>query len=376
MFEIILDFMKEVFLRSGYAQLTWQNGIMLLIAVLLILLAILKKFEPLLLLPMGLGMLVANIPLSGMTAFDDGKFLNILYQGVTWEIFPPLIFLGVGAMIDFAPLIANPSSFLMGASAQIGIMITFLLANLVGFTSLESAALSAIGGADGPTTILLTTRLAPHLLPSVAIAAYSYMALVPLIQPPVMKLLTTKKERSIVMKPQHQVTKIEKIIFPIVIITVVCLLVPDSTPLIGSLMIGNLIKESGVTERLANTLQTHLLNTATVFLALSVGASATAERFLTTDTLQIIFLGLFAFVISTACGVLCGKVMCFVTKGKINPLIGAASVSAMPMSARVVQKVGQQENPGNHLLMHAMGPNVSGTISTAILAGIILGKLS
>ena len=375
MFENTLDFIKEVFVQSGYAGLTWQNGIMLLVAIALIFLAIVKKFEPLLLLPMGLGMLVANIPFSHMSAFDEGKFLNVLYQGVSWEIYPPLIFLGIGAMIDFAPLIANPSSFLMGAAAQIGLMVTFLLANLVGFNPAESAALSAIGGADGPTTILMVTRLAPHLLPSVAIAAYSYMALVPLIQPPVMKALTTKKERSIVMKPQHRVAKIEKIIFPVVITLVVCLLVPDSTPLIGSLMIGNLIKESGVTDRLAKTLQTHLLNIATVFLALSVGATATAERFLNVETLQILVLGLFAFIISTACGVLCGKVMCLATKGKINPLIGAASVSAMPMAARVVQRVGQEEKPGNHLLMHAMGPNVSGTVATAILAGVILGKL-
>lgn len=375
MFENTLDFIKEVFVQSGYAGLTWQNGIMLLVAIALIFLAIVKKFEPLLLLPMGLGMLVANIPFSNMSAFDEGKFLNVLYQGVSWEIYPPLIFLGIGAMIDFAPLIANPSSLIMGAAAQIGLMATFLVSNMLGFTLHESAALSAIGSADGPTTILMVTRLAPHLLPSVAIAAYSYMALVPLIQPPVMKALTTKKERSIVMKPQHQVAKIEKIIFPVVITLVVCLLVPDSTPLIGSLMIGNLIKESGVTERLAKTLQTHLLNIVTVFLALSVGATATAERFLNVETLQILFLGLFAFIISTACGVLCGKVMCWATKGKVNPLIGAASVSAMPMAARVVQRVGQEEKPGNHLLMHAMGPNVSGTVATAILAGVILGKL-
>lgn len=370
-----LDFIKGIFLSSGYAQISWQNIVMIIISIVLMYLAIKRKFEPLLLLPMGLGMLVANIPLSGMSIFDEGGMMNILYSGIKWEIYPPLIFLGIGTMIDFAPLIANPSSFLMGAAAQVGLMLTFLAANLLGFTMPEAATLSAIGGADGPTTILLASRLAPHLLSTVAIAAYSYMALVPLIQPPVMKLLTTKKERAIVMKPQHGVSKTEKLIFPIAIMLIVCLLVPDSTPLIGSLMIGNLIKESGVADRLVETLQTHFMNIVLIFLALSVGASATADKFLVPETLFIIALGLFAFIISTACGVICGKIMCFVTKGKVNPLIGAAGVSAMPMSARIVQRVGQEENPNNFLLMHAMGPNISGTIATAILAGIYLGKL-
>lgn len=371
----ILEFIKSILMDSGYAQLKWPNIIMIIISILLIYLAIQKKYEPLLLLPMGIGMMVANIPLSTLSAFHEGGLFSILYKGVSMEIYPPLIFLGIGAMIDFSPLIANPKSLIMGAAAQAGILLTFLGANVLGFSPTESAAISIIGGADGPTTILITSKLAPHLLPSVAIAAYSYMALVPLIQPPIMRMLTTKKERAIVMALPRKVSKLEKIIFPITIILVVCLLVPASTPLLGSLMIGNLIKESGVTDRLSEHLQTTLMYIVTVFLGLSVGATATAEQFLTVETLGIIGLGLVSFGVSTAFGVLCGKIMCFVTKGKINPLIGSAAVSAMPMAARVSQKVGQEENPNNFLLMHAMGPNVAGVIATAILAGLMISKL-
>lgn len=375
MFTDTLDFLKSIFLMSGYVNLTWKSIVMFVICLVLIYLAIVKKFEPLLLLPIGLGMLIANIPLSGMSAFQENGLMNILYQGVKMGVYPPLIFLGIGAMIDFSPLIANPSSFLMGAAAQAGIFLTFLGATLLGFTPAQAGAISIIGGADGPTTILVSELLAPELLSSVAIAAYSYMALVPLIQPPIMRLLTTKKERRVVMKIPRKVSKIEKIIFPITIMLVVCLLVPASTPLLGSLMIGNIINESGVADRLSKTLQTTLMNIVVVFLGLSIGATATADNFLSIQTIGIIALGLVSFGVSTAFGVICGKIMCFVTKGKVNPLIGSAAVSAMPMAARVSHKVAQEENSSNYLLMHAMGPNVSGVIATAIVAGLMISKL-
>ena len=296
-------------------------------------------------------------------------------MGVKLGIYPPLIFLGVGCMTDFGPLIANPKSFLMGAAAQLGIFIAFFGALLLGFTGPEAGSIGIIGGADGPTAIFTTTQLAPHLLGSVAIAAYSYMALVPIIQPPIMKLLTTKKMRAIRMEQLRPVSKLERIVFPILVAVVVSFLVPDTAPLIGMLMLGNLFRESGVADRLSKTAQNELMNIVTIFLGTTVGATASAERFLTPQTLKIIALGLCAFAIGTAGGVLLGDLMCFITGGKINPLIGSAGVSAVPMAARVSQKVGQKENPTNFLLMHAMGPNVSGVIGSAVAAGVLLAIL-
>jgi len=328
-----------------------------------------------LLLPIAFGMLLANLPLAGLSAADEGGLLYYLYQGVGLKIYPPLIFLGIGVMTDFGPLIANPKSLLLGAAAQVGIFITFIGATLLGFTLAEAGAVAIIGGADGPTAIFTAQALAGHLTPSIAIAAYSYMALVPVIQPPIMRLLTTKKERAIRMTQLRVVSKKEKIIFPILVTLVVSLLLPSAATLVGMLMLGNLIRECGVADRLAKTAENELMNIVTIFLGISVGATASAENFLNTKTLLILALGMFAFAMGTASGVLFGKLMCFVTKGKVNPLIGAAGVSAVPMAARIAQKVGREEDPDNYLLMHAMGPNVAGVIGSAVASGILIAML-
>ena len=364
--------------------------VMYVIAAFLIYLAIVKKFEPLLLLPIAFGMLLTNLPGAELyhpeifinetghinwTMFSDGAagLIDYLYLGVKLGIFPCLIFIGVGAMTDFAPLIANPKSLLLGAAAQIGIFVTYILARVSGiFTPQQAGSIGIIGGADGPTAIYTATKMSPELLGSIAIAAYCYMALVPFIQPPIMKLLTTKKERMIEMKQLREVSKTEKIVFPIVITVFVSLLVPSASALVGSLMLGNLLRECGVTERLSKTVQNELMNIVTVFLGVSVGATATAERFLNLETLAILVMGVFAFSIGTGSGVLLAKFMNLFSKNKINPLIGSAGVSAVPMAARVSQKVGQEENPSNFLLMHAMGPNVAGVIGSAIAAGVLL----
>lgn len=382
----MLDFVVEFLHKTGFAQLDWKVCVMYAIVVVLLYLAIRKKFEPLLLLPIAFGMLLTNLPGANLMHMDfflgehinftkvlhEGGLLDLLYLGVKLGIYPPLIFLGIGAMTDFAPLIANPKSLLLGAAAQLGVFITYLGALALGFTFKEAGAIGIIGGADGPTAIYVTKTLAPHLLPAIAVAAYSYMALIPAIQPPIMKLLTTKKERQIVMGQLRPVSKIEKIIFPVVVTAVVALILPDAAPLVGMLMLGNLFKESGVTERLSKTVQNELMNIVTIFLGVTVGATATADNFLRPQTLMIIGLGLVAFMISTAGGVLFGKLMCWATKGKVNPLIGSAGVSAVPMAARVAQTVGQKENPSNFLLMHAMGPNVAGVIGSAVAAGVFL----
>ena len=356
--------------------------IMLLIAFTLFYLAIVKKFEPLLLLPIGFGMLLTNLPLGGLMApplgtfgekgFQPGGLLYYLYMGVKLGIYPPLIFMGVGALTDFGPLIANPRSILLGAAAQFGIFTVFIGALLLGFTGSEAASIGIIGGADGPTAIFLTSRLAPHLLGPIAIAAYSYMALVPIIQPPIMRALTTKKERRVVMEQLRPVSKKEKIIFPILSTTLVILFLPSAAPLIGMLMLGNLFREAGVVDRLFKTSQNELINIVTIFLGVTVGATATADAFLTAQTIKIIVLGLLAFAFGTATGVIFGKIMYKLSGGKVNPLIGSAGVSAVPMAARVSQMVGQQENPANFLLMHAMGPNVAGVIGSAVAAGLLL----
>ena len=361
---------------SGFAALTWQSGVMILISLVLIYFAIAKKYEPLLLLPIAFGMLLINLPITGlMTGPADGQtggLLYYLYQGVKLGIYPSLIFLGIGTMTDFGPLIARPASLFLGAGAQFGIASAFVVAVALGFAPEEAASIAIIGGADGPTAIYLTSRLAPELLPSIAVAAYSYMALIPLIQPPIMRALTTKKEREIKMEQLRVVSKLEKICFPIIVSMLCILLLPSVAPLIGMLMLGNLLKESGVTERLADTAQNALINIVTIFLGITVGATATAEQFLSPATLKIIFLGLMAFAFSTIGGLLLGKLMCLLSGGKINPLIGAAGVSAVPMAARVSQIEGQKANRTNYLLMHAMGPNVAGVIGSAVAAGILL----
>jgi sodium ion-translocating decarboxylase beta subunit len=376
--EVITGFISD----TGFAQMSWQQGVMLLVSFVLIYLAIKKEYEPLLLLPIAFGMLLANLPLAGLNDapvgvygeddFQPGGLLYYLYMGVKLGIYPPLIFMGVGAMTDFAPLIANPKSLLLGAAAQLGIFAAFILAILLKFPANVAASIGIIGGADGPTAIYVTTKLAPEYLGAIAIAAYSYMALVPIIQPPIMKALTTKKERQIVMEQLRPVSKLEKIIFPIVVTVLGSLLLPSAAPLLGMLMLGNLFRESLVVDRLSQTAQNELINIITIFLGVTVGATAKAENFLTPDTLKIIALGLLAFSFGTAGGVLFGKVMCKLSGGKINPLIGSAGISAVPMAARVSQVVGQQENPGNFLLMHAMGPNVAGVIGSAIAAGVFL----
>lgn len=411
--EILNGFVEAVqgiIQSSGLMVLNWQNYVMIGVSIVLLYLAIKKQYEPLLLLPIAFGMLLVNLypsimaaPATDMIPLNEylqshpgtdvssiqyqittlngvqyvdyptyGGLLWYLYQGVKLGIYPPLIFLGIGCMTDFGPLISNPKSLILGAAAQIGIFITFTGAIFLGFTEAESGAIGIIGGADGPTAIFVTTKLAPHLLGSIAIAAYSYMALVPIIQPPIMKALTTKKERSVVMEQLRPVSKLEKIMFPVIVIILIAIFLPDAAPLVGMLMLGNLFKESGVVERIAKTAQNELMNIITIFLGTTVGATASGQNFLTWDTLKIIALGLIAFCMGTAFGVLFGKIMYKATGGKVNPLIGSAGVSAVPMAARVSQKVGQEENPGNFLLMHAMGPNVAGVIGSAVAAGVLL----
>lgn len=363
---------------SGFAAFLEdpRSLIMILISFVLLYMGIGKRFEPLLLIPIAFGMLLVNFPLTGLlNAPVNGSspgMLWVFYQGVQHAIYPSIIFLGIGAMTDFGPLIARPSSLLLGAAAQLGIFSAFLLALALGFPAAVAAAIAIIGGADGPTSILVASRLAADYLPAIAIAAYSYMALIPLIQPPIMRLLTTRKEREIKMEQLRPVSKTEKIIFPIAVATVVILLIPDTAPLIGMLMLGNLLRECGLTDRLSDTAQNALCNIVTIFLGLSVGCKAIASTFLTWDTIKIIILGLLAFIFSTVGGLVFGKIMCKLTGGKVNPLIGSAGVSAVPMAARVSQVEGQKANPVNFLLMHAMGPNVAGVIGSAVAAGFML----
>ncbi|NLM34156.1 MAG: sodium ion-translocating decarboxylase subunit beta [Clostridiales bacterium] len=370
------DTIKEILAQSGFASLTFGQLIMIIIACVLIYLAIRKGFEPLLLLPIAFGMLLVNLPLSGLMDGPLGKqpggLLYYLYQGVKLGIYPSLIFLGIGTMTDFGPLIARPSSLFLGAAAQLGIAVAFVIAIALGFSPEGAASIGIIGGADGPTAIYTTTRLAPDLLPAIAVAAYSYMALIPLIQPPIMRLLTTKKERETKMEQLREVSKLEKIVFPIVVAIASILLLPSVAPLIGMLMLGNLFRESGVVERLSNTAQNALMNIVTIFLGTTVGATASADNFLRPETLKIIALGLMAFAFSTVGGVLLGKLMYYLSGGKVNPLIGSAGVSAVPMAARVSQVEGKKANPNNYLLMHAMGPNVAGVIGSAVAAGVLL----
>ena len=372
----IIDALKDLWMDSGFAALTWQHFVMLGIACVLIFLAIAKKFEPLLLLPIAFGVLLANLPKTGIMegplGDEPGGLLYYIYQGVKLGLFPAIIFLGIGAMTDFGPLIARPSSLFMGAGAQLGIAVALLAAFAFGFSPQEASSIGIIGGADGPTAIYLTTKLAPHLLPAIAIAAYSYMALIPVIQPPLMRALTTKKERMIEMKSPRKVSKLEKLCFPIIVTILCILLLPPVAPLIGMLMLGNLFKESGVVERLSSTAQNALINIVTIFLGVTVGATAQAELFLSLDTIKIIGLGLAAFMFGTIGGLLIGKLMSILSKGKVNPLIGSAGVSAVPMAARISQVEGQRAKPGNYLLMHAMGPNVAGVIGSAVAAGILL----
>ncbi len=380
---------KEIFGGDNFANGGWRYLVMYLIVGVLFYLAIVKKFEPLLLLPIAFGMLLTNLPGAGLyhseffindtgapiniqQIVEKGGLIDFLYLGVKLGIYPPLIFLGVGAMTDFTPLISNPKSLLLGAAAQFGVFGAFIGALCLGFTVVQAASIGIIGGADGPTAIMVTKTLAPELLGAIAIAAYSYMALVPFIQPPIMKLFTTKKERTIKMTALRTVSKLEQVIFPIVVAAVVSLILPDAAPLIGMLMLGNLMKVCGVVDRIAKTAQNELMNIVTILLGVSVGATAKAESFLDIKTIKIICLGLAAFALATAAGVLFGKLMCIITRGKINPLIGSAGVSAVPMSARVSQIVGQKEEPTNFLLMHAMGPNVAGVIGSAVAAGVFL----
>ena len=415
-----LEIIVQTFAQSGFAAMTWQQGAMLLISFVLLYMAIVKKFEPLLLVPIAFGMMLANLPEAGLmydataeasnalaaaqaalangtgsveavnaaaaqvasTHWYNSGVLRIIYSGVKSSIFPCLIFMGVGAMTDFGPLLANPASLLLGAAAQLGIYVAFTVANILGntftsngeplFTAAQAAAIGIIGGADGPTAIFLTNNLAPELLAPIAVAAYSYMALIPLIQPPIMRALTTKEEREIKMSQLRKVSKTEKIVFPIVVTVFCVLLLPSVAPLIGMLMLGNLFRECGCTERLSDTAQNALCNIVTIMLGTTVGATADGLVFLRPQTLAIVFLGLFAFCFSTAGGVLLGKVMCALTHGKVNPLIGSAGVSAVPMAARVSQVEGAKANPTNFLLMHAMGPNVAGVIGSAVAAGFLL----
>ena len=378
-----VEVLGAIFGGSGFAYLPtdWRQVIMIAVACLLLYLGIGKGFEPLLLVPIAFGMLLANLPITGLFAepvYDAAThsgtvgFMWVLYQGVQYAIYPSIIFMGIGAMTDFGPLLANPMSLLLGAAAQLGIFAAFLMALVLGFTPAEAAAIGVIGGADGPTAILTASKLAVELLPAIAIAAYSYMALIPMIQPPLMKLMTTKKMRQVKMSQLRVVSKTEKIIFPIAVTIFVVLLIPDTAPLIGMLMLGNLFRECGVTERLSDTAQNALINIVTIPLGLSVGFKATASSFLTVETLSIIALGLTAFLLSTAGGLLLGDLMYVLTGGKVNPLIGSAGVSAVPMAARVSQVVGQKENPSNFLLMHAMGPNVAGVIGSACAAGFMI----
>ena len=395
---------------TGFVSNDPRNYIMIIISCILIYLAIRKQFEPLLLLPIAFGMLLVNlfpdimahpqvsyeevqaylaahngvepvadiVKIAGVDYYqiqENGGLLYYLYLGVKLGIYPPLIFMGIGAMTDFGPLIANPKSFLLGAAAQLGIFFTFICAIFLGFTPQQAGSIGIIGGADGPTAIWLTSKLAPELLGPIAVAAYSYMALVPIIQPPIMKLLTTQKERMVVMEQLRPVSKLEKIMFPIIVTIIIALVLPDAAPLVGMLMLGNIFRESGVVSRISNTAQNELMNIITIFLGTTVGATATGEVFLDWNTIKIIILGLAAFCVGTAGGVLFGKLMYIFSGGKVNPLIGSAGVSAVPMAARVSQKVGQSENPGNFLLMHAMGPNVAGVIGSAVAAGVLLSIL-
>ena len=409
----VLEALSRLYSQMGFANVTWQMGLMIVIAFVLIYLAVVKKFEPLLLLPIAFGVLLANMPApdwipAGLrevlsaaeldklptsslmappvyataegvltlaptaTTVQTGGLLYYLYQGVKLSIFPPLIFLGIGCMTDFGPLIARPQSLLLGAAAQLGVFVAFIFAVALGFSGGEAASIGIIGGADGPTAIFTTTALAPHLLAPIAIAAYSYMALIPVIQKPLMKLLTTKKERGVVMENLREVSKKEKIIFPIAVTVLVAFLLPAALPLVGMLMLGNLFRESGVVPRLTQTASNELINIITIFLGITVGATAAANTFLTVQTLQIIALGVFAFSFGTIGGLLLGKVMYRLSGGKINPLIGSAGVSAVPMAARVSQEMGQKENPNNFLLMHAMGPNIAGVLGSAVAAGVFL----
>jgi len=372
--------LAELWESTGLSLITWREIVMFAIAFYLLYLAIYKKYEPLLLVPISFGIFLANFPATGIMS-EDG-LLGILYQGIKLGIYPPLIFLGIGAMTDFGPLIANPRSLLLGAAAQGGIFLTFVIASKINLPALnlsysleQAASIGIIAGADGPTAIFLTSKLAPELLAPIAVAAYSYMALVPILQPKVMLLLTTKDERKIRMTQLRKVSQVEKIIFPIVVTLFSGLLVPSSLPLIGTLMFGNLLRECGVTKRLSHAAQNELMNIVTIFVGLTVGASAKAETFLSASTITIMLLGAVSFILATACGILIAKLMNLIFKDKINPLIGAAGVSAVPMSARVVQVVGQQSDPSNFLLMHAMGPNVAGVIGSAIAAGLLLAYL-
>ena len=373
---MFLEALQDIWNTSGFVALTWQHGVMIVVACVLIYLAIARKFEPLLLLPIAFGVLLVNLPLSGLMAgptdSEVGGLLHYLYMGVKLGIYPSLIFLGIGAMTDFGPLIARPSSLFLGAGAQFGICVAFVIAIAMGFTPKEASSIAIIGGADGPTAIFLTNKLAPELLPAIAIAAYSYMALIPMIQPPLMRLLVTKKERELGMTQLRTVSKMEKICFPIIVTILCVLLLPSVAPLIGMLMLGNLFRESGVVERLSETAQNAMINIVTIFLGTTVGATAAAETFLRPETLKIVGLGLFAFIFSTIGGLLLGKLMCWVTKGKVNPLIGSAGVSAVPMAARISHIEGQKANPANFLLMHAIGPNVAGVIGSAVAAGVLL----
>ena len=388
---MFIDALKNIWESSGIYSITWQQGVMLLVAGLLIYMAIGKKCEPLLLLPIAFGMLLSNLPIAGLyhaEIFAEGHvhwdllggasaevapgLLDYIYLGVKLGIFPCLIFMAVGAMTDFGPLISRPSSLFMGAGAQFGISFAFVVASLIGFNASEASSIAIIGGADGPTAIYLTTKLAPHLLSAIAIAAYSYMALIPIIQPPIMKAMVPKKLRKIKMQQTRPVSKVEKVCFPIIVTVICTLILPSVGPLLGMLMLGNLFKESGVTERLSDTAQNALCNIVTIFLGVTVGATAMGENFLKPQTLYIIGLGLIAFAFSTFGGLLIGRIMCALTKGKINPLIGSAGVSAVPMAARVSNQEGQKADPGNFLLMHAMGPNVAGVIGSAVAAGTLL----
>ncbi len=383
---MFIDVLQNFLASTGFVALSLPQVTMIVVAFVLLYLAIVKQYEPLLLLPIAFGCLLANLPLAGLTdgpvyeigadglphMVAAGGLMHYLYQGVKLAIYPPFIFLGVGAMTDFGPLIANPRSLLLGAAAQFGIFGAFMGAVALGFTGPEAASIGIIGGADGPTAIFLTSKLAPHLLGPIAVAAYSYMALVPIIQPPIMKALTTKEERMVKMEQLRPVTKTEKILFPIIVTVLGSLLLPSAAGLLGMLMLGNLFRESGVVDRITKTAQNELINIITIVLGISVGATTSADKFLKVQTLQIIALGLIAFSIGTASGVLFGKLMYVMSGKKVNPLIGSAGVSAVPMAARVSQVVGQKENPSNFLLMHAMGPNVAGVIGSAIAAGVLL----
>jgi len=378
--DFIIQNFQEFLTYTGFANATAGNLIMILVGALFIWLAIKKDFEPLLLVPIGLGIILGNIPFRAdagleIGLYEDNSVLNIFYQGVKQGWYPPLVFLGIGAMTDFSALISNPKLILIGAAAQFGIFGAYMIALALGFEPNQAAGIAIIGGADGPTSIYLTSKLAPHLLGPIAIAAYSYMALVPVIQPPIMRTLTTKKERQIKMKQLRSVSKVEKIVFPVVITAIVALVLPDAAPLIGCLMLGNLMKECGVVDRLSKTAQNELMNIVVIFLGLSVGATATGATFLNGKTIAILCMGIVAFSLSTAGGVLLAKLMNLFSKEKINPLIGSAGVSAVPMAARVSQIEGQKADPTNFLLMHAMGPNVAGVIGSAVAAGILLSML-